>query len=184
MTRFYYRCTTCLSVFVLEQRKDNLYCGHCETILYFMGAVVRDSRVLTKEVEETPCDQRCTHALGPVCNCKCGGVNHGSGHVIISTKVLGKEPTPNNERMERNFRWADWLLSWKERTLLAFSFYNGKDYFIARRHKAETYQILSLQTWNSRFKLVEKISEFLKLRVELPEDARQGVIEEDKELDV
>lgn len=26
----------------------------------------------------TRCDSRCTHAVGLVCNCSCGGKNHGS----------------------------------------------------------------------------------------------------------
>jgi hypothetical protein len=24
-----------------------------------------------------PCDERCTDAKGPICNCACGGINHG-----------------------------------------------------------------------------------------------------------
>ena len=29
---------------------------------------------------ETPCDARCTQATGHLCECVCGGKNHGSGH--------------------------------------------------------------------------------------------------------
>ena len=29
---------------------------------------------------ETPCDGRCTSARGHVCECSCGGANHGASH--------------------------------------------------------------------------------------------------------
>lgn len=31
-------------------------------------------------VTETECGPRCTSALGPSCDCKCGGANHAADH--------------------------------------------------------------------------------------------------------
>lgn len=32
------------------------------------------------KVTETECGPRCTSALGPTCDCKCGGANHAADH--------------------------------------------------------------------------------------------------------
>jgi len=34
-----------------------------------------------------PCDIRCTSAKGPLCNCQCGGLNHGADHGIASGQL-------------------------------------------------------------------------------------------------
>ena len=39
-----------------------------------------DLRDIVARKTETPCGPRCTHAKGHVCDCSCGGRNHGSGH--------------------------------------------------------------------------------------------------------
>lgn len=36
--------------------------------------------VLMKNKEGHVCDSRCYCAKGPICNCICGGVNHGVGY--------------------------------------------------------------------------------------------------------
>lgn len=48
-----------------------------------MGKIgpTRYGRLLTPE-ERAPCDGRCTNARGPNCDCRCGGVNHGSQRVV------------------------------------------------------------------------------------------------------
>ena len=33
---------------------------------------------------DTPCDERCTSAKGPDCNCSCNGANHGIDHQAAS----------------------------------------------------------------------------------------------------
>jgi len=35
---------------------------------------------IVARTSEHKCDSRCTNAVGPNCDCSCGGKNHGSGH--------------------------------------------------------------------------------------------------------
>ena len=36
-------------------------------------------------LSNTPCDSRCKEATGPICQCQCGGDNHGIGHAEKDT---------------------------------------------------------------------------------------------------
>lgn len=40
------------------------------------------------------CDSRCLYALGPNCECQCGGVNHGRGDAGASLDLFTAEPGP------------------------------------------------------------------------------------------
>lgn len=109
--RFFYRCADCLSVMAIDAelrwilRPDaeqpypaaNVYmlgkCGACGGYLEFMGKVERNRLVRTEE--RSPCDARCTHARGPSCDCKCGGMNHGSGLWVTVTIDAGGIPVAN-----------------------------------------------------------------------------------------
>jgi hypothetical protein len=35
-------------------------------------------------VEDKPCNAKCMGAVGPSCECSCGGKNHGGGHGVLS----------------------------------------------------------------------------------------------------
>lgn len=37
-------------------------------------------QVIGNEVASVKCGARCTNAVGPACDCSCGGSNHGAGH--------------------------------------------------------------------------------------------------------
>lgn len=39
--------------------------------------------------EEHVCDARCMNAIGPSCDCSCGGSNHGRGYHINLTVAIG-----------------------------------------------------------------------------------------------
>jgi hypothetical protein len=58
------------------------WCGS-ESAHEYMGRVQGD-KVIT-EVERCPCDERCTNARGPHCDCKCNGENHGTQRLIVVT---------------------------------------------------------------------------------------------------
>lgn len=93
--RWYVRCTDCLAVGVLlEQPTHDLQCGTCGGKIESMGKVsfVNGIKHLTEEVHKCPCDARCTHAIGPQCDCPCGGANHGTGRVITVVHDLGVAP--------------------------------------------------------------------------------------------
>ncbi len=50
--------------------------------------------------KQMKCDSRCYNAVGPVCNCCCGGINHGNGFNSASEfwdKVSKQDPEALNE---------------------------------------------------------------------------------------
>jgi hypothetical protein len=68
------RCKTCKRVTV---RGSMFWSGSrvkCEC-----GAIVKLSGMWAKE-SKTECGPRCTSAIGPSCDCKCNGRNHGQDH--------------------------------------------------------------------------------------------------------
>jgi hypothetical protein len=99
--RHFYRCADCLTVAVTESQlaraRDGYYgswyghCGACHGKLEYMGEVTRDR--LIKTSLQCPCDDRCTSARGPHCDCKCGGANHGSNLLVEVTKDAGGMPS-------------------------------------------------------------------------------------------
>ena len=54
----------------------------------YMGRVAGER--LAKDEIRCACDFRCIDALGPKCDCSCGGKNHGSGKVVVVTVDAGK----------------------------------------------------------------------------------------------
>jgi hypothetical protein len=58
-----------------------------------MGVVAGDK--YTKTENRAPCDGRCTHAVGPHCDCGCGGVNHGTGRLVATVVAEGKVKVVN-----------------------------------------------------------------------------------------
>lgn len=93
MARFCYRCSDCLFVsFTEELTKDSLECAGCGGKIEYMGRVApKWNRLFTVETR-CACDGRCTGALGPCCDCSCGGVNHGTGAVVKIVRDLGAVP--------------------------------------------------------------------------------------------
>jgi hypothetical protein len=74
-------------------------CGLCSGHMESMGKVVRDR--LVKECDRCTCDERCTYARGPKCNCKCGGEFHGTGMVVTVKTDAGGVPVvsvPDNAK--------------------------------------------------------------------------------------
>jgi len=80
MSRWYVRCADCLTVSAVDSDKHPVkaLCGICGGSIETMGRVYRD-HLQTGTHEECKCDDRCVSALGPNCNCQCGGKNHGAG---------------------------------------------------------------------------------------------------------
>lgn len=85
MKRYFWKCLTCLTVMATEEENgypqyEKRECGVCGGKLECMGRVHGAS--LVTEAERCPCDERCTAAQGPSCECKCGGVNHGTNMLV------------------------------------------------------------------------------------------------------
>jgi hypothetical protein len=103
--RFYIRCKECLSIgcVAATPKCDRLKwgekwanilewtCGVCGGSLELMGKVTQDDKHIEREEERTPCDKRCTHAIGPLCVCKCSCANHGTGRTV-TLKVIEEKP--------------------------------------------------------------------------------------------
>jgi hypothetical protein len=99
--RHFYRCSDCLSVVATETKIQPIQqppaylrsfgeCGACGGVIEYLGDVHRDH--LQRTEFRVPCDSRCTGALGPHCDCQCGGVNHGSRRVVEVVVETGKLP--------------------------------------------------------------------------------------------
>ena len=57
---------------------------------FIMGEVI--GQRIGWHVSESPCDGRCTGAKGPTCDCPCGGINHGTGRVVVRKVDAGPAP--------------------------------------------------------------------------------------------
>ncbi len=89
--RYFVRCADCLGVWAVESEREPLAaeCGVCGGPVECMGAVARDGWAV-RTVMECPCDERCTNAKGPKCDCSCGGKNHGSHRLVPVEYTNGK----------------------------------------------------------------------------------------------
>lgn len=90
-TRHFWKCPLCLTVAATEGNNvSSLNCGHCKVAMNYMGRVSQNRLVQTHE--RCACDARCTGAVGPSCDCVCGGVNHGKNAVVEVTVDCGPVP--------------------------------------------------------------------------------------------
>ncbi len=103
--RHWYRCSSCLTGFAVDAGSPvlsshapdalalSLVCSVCGgTGASYMGAQADHSRRLTHTETRCACDARCTGAVGKVCECACGGINHGTGRVVEVTIDDGAAP--------------------------------------------------------------------------------------------
>lgn len=107
---YYHKCDDCLTPFSSTERRIDL-CD-CDGHVTFMGQVHGDKYVKTEN--RAPCDGRCTHACGPVCDCACGGVNHGTGRLVQTIVKEGKVKAID-------FSEEDMLRAYKYRELRDFA---------------------------------------------------------------
>lgn len=164
LNRHYYRCLECLDVFAVEHHHySDLHCacgGRCE----YMGRVQQD--VLVRVEERTACDDRCTHARGPNCDCKCGGRNHGTGKTVTIIKVVGKptkaENRPNLEELQnwknnldsldKMIKESKFFKSYEKKALYRKQL-NAKEYdeyCVVNKVLTEIQRLKKLKTWDSR----------------------------------
>ena len=83
---YYHKCHDCLTPFTSTEQHIDL-CD-CDGPVSLMGVVHGDKFVQT--ANRAPCDGRCTHAHGPVCDCMCSGANHGTGRMVSVVVKEGK----------------------------------------------------------------------------------------------
>jgi hypothetical protein len=95
--RWYLRCLHCLTIAAVREHPErDLSCGACGGPVEDMGQV--QESLLVNPEERTPCDDRCTSARGPLCVCRCGGVNHGVNRLVIMGNGRVDMPDPAEAR--------------------------------------------------------------------------------------
>lgn len=96
--RHYYRCCDCLTVYAVDGARlsPEAVCDLCDGKTEWMGRVAADR--LVKVEFRCDCDDRCTAALGPKCNCKCGGKNHGASFAAYSRVIVDVGGVPRLTR--------------------------------------------------------------------------------------
>jgi len=129
--KFFYRCEDCLTVAVTLEKLPGVIVNHnsgvyryatcdaCGGNCEYMGQVQGTSLVHTAYA--CACDGRCTGALGPSCDCSCGGENHGTGRVVevvTSGQGLPRLMTPKDAAVKAETFRALYALvndAWKGR---------------------------------------------------------------------
>lgn len=108
--KWFLRCRGCLSVMAMETDRPaaTMRCAACEGSIEVMGQV--HPKKLLKLEERCLCDNRCTMAAGPECNCQCAGANHGSGVLVAAALVVGGIPriTPPDPSKANRIH-SEWL---------------------------------------------------------------------------
>jgi len=136
MTRYYYRCSDCLSTVVLEEKLPVVECA-CGGRLELLGPVTNVGRWRRVE-DRPPCDGRCTGARGPKCDCSCGGKNHGTRLLVTVERDGGvarvRLPDPEAIRRAEEYRAA----IARVRQALARTFGYLYERFVAGQYVPET----------------------------------------------
>ena len=104
--RAFYRCGLCLGSFAVDDDHPSMRDAECDCggKLTYMGWVKRDR--LVQGAIGVPCDGRCTSATGPVCDCQCGGENHGSMRVVFFDRDMGGVPRMVSGSVDADKRFA------------------------------------------------------------------------------
>lgn len=70
----------CENILVMgEQFTTCPLCGVTHSTAATMPHKIRQVNVIAGGTAN--CDSRCIYAIGPDCDCSCGGANHGRGHM-------------------------------------------------------------------------------------------------------
>lgn len=113
--RPYFRCKACLASMTLPATKERLYyrmaneyACDCGGSLEYLGEAGPNG--VEKERVECACDDRCTFAKGPRCNCVCEGENHGAGMaamivVAVATGMKGVVRPCDDRRLAKLAAW-------------------------------------------------------------------------------
>lgn len=183
--RHFFRCLDCLDVIAVDcETKKNGYGGRvfntypairpecdCGGSLHYMGKVQQSRLVMTSI--RCACDGRCTNAIGPSCDCSCGGVNHGSQKLVTVVTDGGAVPTlkPREDVQVRRARVAEFntaLQAAKDRIASKYGeryddFQNGRYiagelYWEIKEADAKRRKAALLQTHKGRINALAKVA--------------------------
>lgn len=164
VNRWFYRCRDCLAVVAIDSETPlrpywhvpQATCAACKGDMELMGRVSRDHAALVKDEERCACDARCTHAMGPNCDCKCGGENHGTGKVVEVVVVVGGVPVISVEatadllRIATQWRQAIALVEAAKTAISDKPKFDSVDYTKMRILKDAVHRARLLRTHDSR----------------------------------
>lgn len=153
-TLYYHKCDDCLTPFSSTERIVD-FCD-CNGTVTFMGVVQGTNFVKTEN--RPPCDGRCTHACGPVCDCQCGGANHGSGKLVATIVHQGKVRATG--LTEEDIERAQMFRKFRD---IAEVLYNNKHITAISNAKARVYSDYTAYTAMQRDR--RKLDSILGLRV-------------------
>lgn len=110
VSRWFVRCRDCFSIAAITEQPSTceMCCGLCHGPIEVMGRVERDR--LVRDSYEAPCDDRCTNARGPRCDCKCHGQNHGTKRIVHIVRDCGPVP---RVQMPANFKARRIAAEWR-----------------------------------------------------------------------
>lgn len=155
----FYRCQKCLEVMTHKERILRGECGICGGKIEYMGQVVKDKLIKTEE--RCACDDRCTCATGPTCECKCGGENHGSGKTVEVVIGINNVPVLKPKNTEQALKRATEIDSLKSCAVEKLKAVYGQYYdaFITRQW------IDNRATWSNLQYHVETINKIYRMKV-------------------
>ena len=160
----FYRCRKCLATMTLPKTVSGAECGICQGRLEYLGKVTGAKWSATEQ--RCACDERCTSATGPNCECSCGGKNHGTGQladvtVVTATGKVRVTPTRDIEKHQQIAAEYEAALQAAEARLTAkfgadLAYYNQRVYLpyntwrvidlnIAAIQKAKTTKVAALR---------------------------------------
>lgn len=167
VNRWYVRCVDCLHTSAVDAEslpRSALACGACGGRIENMGRVSGCS--LVHDGLRCACDGRCTGAMGPNCDCQCGGVNHGTGRVVPIEIPAGGVPiirNPDSEALkERAREWRETLAEVENRAAAMRAgsrWLSDADYHTVYRLEKYARNARTLRTHAGRMACLRKVLE-------------------------
>jgi hypothetical protein len=173
--RWYIRCVDCLTVGVILDNPtpallSTLLCGACEGKIESMGRVhaINNEKHLVEDATKCVCDERCTNAQGPKCDCGCGGENHGTRRIVHIVRDLGVAPKCTFPDPDKSYAIAVEYREAREKLQALYATYQERkrkgEYLRGTEYTryVELYRavrkIVELRTHASRMKLFAKLT--------------------------
>jgi len=167
--RHFYRCLAIFAIDSPSRRPQKIQCG-CYGETEHMGRVQSDS--LIKEHERCACDDRCTSARGPNCECKCGGENHRTNAVVkVIEQTIGIPFVENKHNRAAADAWVFKIQEIRDqiKESPAGKAYKRKEFeraflsdaeFELYRKACKAFAMVNhaqtLKTWDARYKALDK----------------------------
>lgn len=98
---------------------------------------------LAQTFELSACDDRCTGAKGPKCDCQCRGKNHGTGRTVQVTVDQGGIPRVSSPNAKHGTEYREAVKAARARIVARYGERHGyepRDIYFGRRYEFERLQ--------------------------------------------